>query len=58
MAEQVAWYYKFGRDPAVLDKLLGAVERLEPADIDRFAQAWFTPEKRVVVTMAFKGEAK
>lgn len=54
MAEVFAWYYRFGRDPKVLDTLVASVERLTPADIDRYAAKYFVPSNKVVVTMSHK----
>jgi zinc protease len=54
----LSWYYRFGRDPGVLDALVKGVEALKPEDIDGFARRRFTPEERVVVTMTPRaGEA-
>jgi len=50
-----AWYYRFERDPEVLEKLLAAVEALQPRDIDAFAQKYFVPQNQVVITLAYKG---
>lgn len=50
----LAWYYRFTRDPAALDALLGSVAQVEPADIDAFAREHFNAEGRAVVTMAAK----
>lgn len=52
VAQTFAWHYRFERDPEVFEKLLGAVERLTPRDIDSFARRWFTPEHRAVVTLS------
>ncbi len=54
MAEVFAWYYRFDRDPQVLDKLVAAVDKLTPADIDRYAARHFVPANKVVVTMSYK----
>ncbi|MCS7313349.1 MAG: insulinase family protein, partial [Acidobacteria bacterium] len=58
IAQTFAWYYRFDRDPAVFEKLLDSVQRLTPEDIDRFAQAHFVPENRVVLTLAYGGKAQ
>jgi zinc protease len=58
MAETFAWYYRFERDPEVLDTMVTAVERLKPADVDAYAARYFVPSNKVVVTMAFKGGAQ
>ncbi len=52
MAEVFAWYYRFDRDPQVLDKLVAAVERLTPEDIDRYAARYFVPANKAIVTMS------
>ncbi len=54
IAQSFAWYYRFGRDPKALDRLLEAVEAARPEDIDRLAQAYFLPENRAVVTLAYE----
>ena len=51
IAGTLAWYYRFDRDPRVLDRLVGSVEELRPEDVDAFAAKHFVPESRVVVTM-------
>jgi zinc protease len=56
IAQTFAWYYRFDRDPAVFDKLLESVQRLTPEDIDRYAQAHFVPENRVVLTLAYEAK--
>lgn len=53
IASDFAWYYRFGRDTEVLDKMVSAVEALTPADVERFAKAYLKPEGRAVVTMAY-----
>jgi predicted Zn-dependent peptidase len=40
----------------VFDKLLESVQRLTPEDIDRYAQAHFVPENRVVLTLAYEAK--
>jgi len=47
-----AWYYRFERDPNVLDKLVSSVQKLEPLDIDAFAREFFVPNNRTLVTMS------
>jgi zinc protease len=58
IASTVAWYYRFERDPKVLDTLVTAVERLTTQDIDAFASRYFTPANKALVTMAHKGAAR
>lgn len=54
VARTFAWYYRFERDPDVLDKLIASIERLTPADIDAFATKYFGENNRVIITMAPK----
>ncbi|MBW3566325.1 MAG: insulinase family protein [Acidobacteria bacterium] len=54
IAQAFAMYYRFGRDPDVMDQMMEAIERLTPADIDAFAREHFVPSNRVVVTMAHR----
>lgn len=49
-----AWYYRFTRDPKVLDALLESVEAVKAEDIDRLARTYFTAENRVLLTLAYK----
>lgn len=51
LAELLARSYRFTRDPDVLAKLLDAVARLTPADVDAFARAYFRKEGRIVVSL-------
>ena len=51
IAQTFAWYYRFDRDPQVLDRLMQAVDSLSPRDIDRYAQKYFTPQGRIVTTL-------
>lgn len=57
IAQTFAWYYRFGRDVEVLDRLVESVDRLTPRDIDQFARTHFVPSRRVVVTMSYQGAA-
>jgi len=54
VASTFSWYYRFGRDPEVLDRLLESVEKLTPQDIEDLARSAFIPEKRAVLTMAYQ----
>jgi zinc protease len=54
VAETFALYYRFERDPDVLNKILQSVEDLSASDIDAYATTFFTAENRVVVTMSPK----
>ncbi len=53
-AESLALVYRFTRDPEVLDRMLEAVDRLTPEDIDAYARAHFAKEGRTVVTLESK----
>lgn len=57
IAQNFAWYYRFERDPEVLDKLVASVQALTPEDIEEFAKEYFTPENQVIVTLAYDGQA-
>jgi zinc protease len=52
IARKLAWYYRFDRDPRVFEKMLGAVEKLTPGDVDAFASRYFVPEGRVILTLS------
>lgn len=52
IAEMFALFYRFERDPQVFEKLMAGVGSLVPKDFDDFARKYFTPQNRVVVTMA------
>jgi predicted Zn-dependent peptidase len=54
IAQNLAWYYRFERDPEVFEKLLGSVERLQPKDVEAFARKYFVPQNQVIVTMAYE----
>lgn len=54
IAATFAWYYRFNRDPKVLDALLDSVAAVTPGDIEDLARRWFIPANRAVVTMAFE----
>ncbi len=51
IAQSLATFYRFNRDPHVLDALLQSVEELQPADIDDYAARYFTREGRLVGTL-------
>jgi len=51
IAQSLATYYRFNRDPHVLDTLLQSVDELQPADIDDYAAKYFTREGRLVGTL-------
>lgn len=46
-----AWYYRFNRDPQVLDTLMQAIDSLTPQDVDAYANKYFTPQGRIVTTL-------
>ena len=54
IAQNLAWYYRFQRDPEVFEKLLGSVERLQPKDVDAFARKYFVPQNQVIITLAYQ----
>ena len=58
ISQTFAWYYRFDRDPDVFEKLLGSVQKLTPQDIDRFAQKYFAPENRAVLTLSYEPPQK
>ena len=56
VAQNLAWFYRFERDPQVIDKLVASIQQLTPQDIEAFAATYFVPENRTVVTLTPKGE--
>jgi zinc protease len=58
IAQNFANYYRFERDPQVLEKVAEGIANLKPADIDAFAKKYFTPKNRVSITLAGKGGAR
>jgi predicted Zn-dependent peptidase len=58
IAQNLASYYRFEKDPDMFEKLLASVERLQPKDIDAFAQKYFVPQNEVIVTLAHEESAK
>lgn len=58
IAENFANYYRFTRDPQVLEKVAAAIASLQPSDVDAFAKTHFRPQNRVTITLAPKGGAK
>jgi zinc protease len=58
IAENFVSYYRFTRDPQVLEKVAGAIAALQPSDVDAFAKKYFTPKNRVTITLAGKGGAQ
>lgn len=57
IAMVLAWYYRFNRDPAVLETIVEAAGGVTPEDVDAFAAKYFVPERRVVVTMSHRAPA-
>ena len=51
IAQSLATFYRFNRDPHVLDALLQSVDELQPADIDDYATKYFTRDGRLVCTL-------
>ena len=58
IAENFAMYYRFTRDPQVLEKVAAGIAALKPTDIDAFAKKYFVPKNRVSITLAGKGGAQ
>jgi zinc protease len=58
IASTLGWYYRFNRNPDVLNQLLETVDKVTPADIDKLAQAQFVPTNRVVLTLSHEEKAK
>ena len=56
LAEQFAWYYRFERNPRVLDVLSEGVQQVRPADVDAFAAKYFRDGAKVTVTLSHAGE--
>ena len=51
IAQLFAWYYRFNRDPQVLDTLMQGIDSLTPQDVDAYATKYFTPQGRIVSTL-------
>jgi predicted Zn-dependent peptidase len=51
IAQLFAWYYRFNRDPQVLDALMQGIQSLTPRDVDAYAAKYFTPQHRIVTTL-------
>lgn len=58
IAENFVRYYRFTRDPQVMEKVAQGIASLTPADVDAFAKKYFTPKNRVSITLAGKGGAQ
>jgi zinc protease len=58
IAKTFSWYYRFGHDPKVLDRLLDSVAAVEPQDLERLARSAFVPANRVILTLAYEPAAK
>jgi predicted Zn-dependent peptidase len=43
--------YQYNRDAYALDRMMAAIQRLRPADIDAFARKCFQPGKRLIATL-------
>jgi zinc protease len=56
ISEVFSTYYRFKRDPNVLDHLMQAVVALKPSDVDAYARKYFNAEGRLVGTL-WHGEA-
>jgi zinc protease len=51
IAQSLGTFYRFNRDPHVLDVLLQSVDELQPADIDDYASKYFIRDGRLVCTL-------
>ena len=58
IAENFVSYYRFTRDPQVLEKVASSIERVTAADVESFARKYFVPKNRVTITLAAKGGAQ
>jgi len=58
ISQTFAWYYRFDRDPDVFEKMLNAVAKLTPKDVDAFAKKYFVPENRAVLTLSYQAPEK
>jgi zinc protease len=56
IAQTYGEFYRFSRDPQVLEKVATALAALQPSDIEAFAKKYFTPKNRVTVTLAGGGK--
>ncbi len=57
IAEIFAWYYRFNRDPRVLDQVVRGVQRVRPKDVAAFARRYLIPERRVILTLAYEPQS-
>jgi zinc protease len=51
IAQLFSVYYRFHEDPQVFENLMQAMDSLTPADIDLYAKANFTADRRIVSTL-------
>lgn len=51
IAEHLAWYYRFNRDPNVFESLMQAIDSLTPKDVDEYAAKYFIPQGRIITTL-------
>jgi zinc protease len=58
ISETFAWYYRFDRDPEVFEKMLAAVAKLTPKDVENFAKKHFVAENRAVLTLSYQAPQK
>jgi len=58
ISQTFAWYYRFDRDPDVFEKMLNAVAKLTPKDVDAFAKKHFVAENRAVLTLSYQAPEK
>ncbi len=51
IAQTLAVFYRFNRDPHVLDTLMQSLDELQPTDIDEYAGKYLTRDSRLVGTL-------
>jgi predicted Zn-dependent peptidase len=51
VAQSFAWYYRFNRDPRVLDMVIQSIDSLTPKDVDAYANKYFIPQGQVITTL-------
>jgi len=51
VAQSFAWYYRFNRDPRVLDMVIQSIDNLTPKDVDAYANKYFIPKGQVITTL-------
>jgi len=51
VAQSFAWYYRFNRDPRVLEMVIQSIDSLTPKDVDAYANKYFIPKGQVITTL-------